>query len=197
MRATQSNSAEIDRMNEYKGGPLPSPIIPLSGAAIGLVLPWLFHSTLLKGPASLPKSGVDGLLTWIQVAPILSGLFFAEFGFGAAARSKSNRASFSPAAAAASDAMPLELVEANRIHQNQIENFVIFLPSVLAASVVDSSWAVSCTLSWTMSRLLYRYGYCYKANPFWRICGVSASMIQSIICVTIGLSGKSPPGFSG
>lgn len=180
-----SDKDEIERMKEYKGSSFPAPIIPLSGAAIGLVLPW----TIRKFCLSPGLSGVDGLMAWIPFATIISGLFFSEFLLGALARSESTRASFSPAAAAASSNMPFNLVRANRIHQNQIESAWTFLPAVLAAAIVDSSWAIACTISWTVARVLYRAGYCYKENPYWRICGVTTAQFQCFICVGISLFG--------
>jgi uncharacterized MAPEG superfamily protein len=187
---------EIERMNKYTGNRLPAAIIPLTGAALGALLAYGVHTFLLKGGTS-PKDGIDGLLALIQVAPVISGLFWSEFLFGAVARGESRSSAFSPAAASMVPlAMPLRLVESNRIHQNHVENAMIFLPVVVSASLVDSSWAIACTVSWTVSRVIYRCGYSYKENPMWRICGVSASMLQCMICAWIGLSGVTPPSLS-
>lgn len=180
------DDAAIERMKNYKGGPLPAPIVPISGLALGLIVPWGIKLVL-----DLPsKSGIDGLLTLLGYAPAVSSLFFAEFLLGAAARGRSTRASFSPAVAAASNQMPISLVESNRIHQNHIENLCIFAPLALATSIKDSSWAVACMLGWTMSRFLYRLGYTYQENPFWRICGVSFSQTQNIICAYVCFAGS-------
>ena len=178
------SNSEIERMKEYKGSSFPHPIIPLSGLAIGIVLPWTIQTSFL----SSGKSGVDGLLAWIPVVPMVSGLFFSEFLLGAAARSESTKASFSPAAAAASSTMPYGLIETTRIHQNHLESIWMFAPAALSASIVDSSWAIACTISWTISRIVYRFGYSYKPNPYWRICGVTAAMVQCFICASVWIS---------
>ena len=177
---------DVERMKAYRGGSFPAPVIPLSGVVLGLGLPYLIHGAL---GASLATSGLDGFITFLSSkAPLtLTGLFFTEFGCGAAARGTSNQASFSPAAAAASNAMPICLIESNRIHQNHLESLAMFLPSVLCASVVNARWAIACTVAWTISRVIYRFGYMYKPNPFWRICGVTSAMLQTFICAGVAL----------
>lgn len=128
---------------------------------------------------------------------LISGLFWSEYLFGAVARSESASSSFSPAAASmVPSATPFRLVESNRIHQNHVQNAMIFLPLEVSASLVDSSWAIACTVSWTVSRFVYRFGYMKQENPMWRICGLLASMLQCMICVGIGLTGVPPPTFS-
>ena len=188
--SSNQKAEDVERMKAYRGGSFPSPIIPLSGVVLGLGLPYLIHGAL--GP-SLATHGMEGLVTWLssKVPLAMSGLFLTEFGCGAAARSTSNQASFSPAAAVASDIMPMNLIETNRIHQNHLESLAIFLPSVLSAAVVDARWAIACTAAWSISRVIYRLGYTYKPNPFWRICGVTSAMFQSFICVGVALSSKS------
>ena len=139
----------------------------------------------------LVTAPVEGsvLSSTLQSLGYVSFLFMAEFFFGAAARSTSVKASFSPAAAAATPgANPFAVVQANRIHQNQMESFMILLPSALAAAASAGSadnetavWIKACILSWVAFRFLYRLGYCYQDNPFWRITGVAASQTQSIL----------------
>lgn len=184
---------DVERMKAYRGGSFPAPIIPFCGVVLGLGLPYMIHSALgpsLATSSSSSSSGMEGLVTFLSSkAPLtLTGLFLTEFGCGAAARGTSNQASFSPAAAAASNAMPLSLIESNRIHQNHLESLAMFLPSVLCAAVVNARWAIACTVAWTISRVVYRFGYMYKPNPFWRICGVTSAMLQSFICVGVALS---------
>jgi hypothetical protein len=150
-----SQDPEIERMNNYKGSALPSAIIPLSGAGFGVLLAYGVHTCLSRGGVSI-KEGIDGLLALIQVAPVVSGIFCSEFLLGAVARGESKSSSFSPAAASMVPlAMPLRLVKYNRIHQNHIENAMIFLPVAVSASLVDSSWAIACTFSWTVARVIY------------------------------------------
>jgi uncharacterized MAPEG superfamily protein len=114
----------------------------------------------------------------------VSGLFFSEFIFGAMARSKSPKAGFSPAAAQASGNQPFELIETNRIHQNQIESACIYIPAVLSAAAVgvNSDLLVGTTITWVLGRLVYRYGYCQRYFPLWRLVGLEVSLTQSLIC---------------
>lgn len=180
--AIPNDKARIEKMKEYKGGNLPSPIIPITGTAFGIIAQWgTRHLLKASGGSQSSPSGLDGLLAWISVLPCVSGLFFAEFVLGAAARSTSTRASFSPAVAAATE-QPLAVVEANRIHQNHMENLCVIAPLAAAVSIQDAHTAMACTIAWVASRIVYRLGYQYQANPFWRICGVSAAMAQSAIC---------------
>mmetsp|Transcript_26410 Transcript_26410/g.40694 ORF Transcript_26410/g.40694 Transcript_26410/m.40694 type:complete len:186 (-) Transcript_26410:84-641(-) len=171
-------SKHIEDMNNYKGGPLPPPLIPLSGVALGFGIPYGMKTVL----APVSHSGADGVLHLISHLPVVSALFFAEFVFGAAARSLSTKASFSPAAAAAANEMPVELVESNRICQNHIESLLVFMPIALAASTHDSAVAVTCTMAWVACRFIYRIGYTNRKMPFWRICGVTASITQAMLC---------------
>lgn len=112
-------------------------------------------------------------------------LFVAEFLLGAAARSTSNKASFSPAAAAASSQNNFAIVQSNRIHQNHIESFCILGPMAVAAAAsgADATTIKASVVSWVGFRFLYRLGYCYNSNPFWRIAGVAASQLQSMVCL--------------
>ena len=185
MAPSPPKGRHVKEMNEYKGGSFPAPIIPISGLILGLAVPYGVNALLQ--PTS--QSGVDGLVELAKQLPVLSGLFLAEFAFGAQARSSSTKASFSPAAAAASNEMPVELIEANRINQNHIESLTVFLPMAIAASIENSAVASVCTISWVICRFLYRVGYCNQRMPFWRIAGVSASMTQTILCAGTAMLG--------
>jgi uncharacterized MAPEG superfamily protein len=171
-------SKHVDEMNNYKGGSFPPPVIPLSGLALGLSIPYGINMVLQ--PAS--NSGADGIIDLVSYLPVVSGLFFAEFLFGASARSLSPRASFSPAAAVVANQMPVELIECNRICTNHIESLMVFMPIALAASVHDSAVAVSCTIAWVVCRFIYHFGYTNRKLPMWRICGVAASVTQAMLC---------------
>jgi hypothetical protein len=68
------------------------------------------------------------------------------------------------------------------------------LPSALAAAAAAAAsandnnkdaalWIKAYIISWVAFRVLYRLGYCYDNNPFWRITGTAASMVQSISCL--------------
>jgi uncharacterized MAPEG superfamily protein len=170
----------IDEMNEYTGSSFPSPLIPLSGFLLGFLAPY----GLVQGRIVTTKNHESAVLTTLQSLGYVSFLFIAEFVLGAMARSTSAKASFSPAAAAATGEMPFELVQANRIHQNHIESLVIFLPSALAAAGAGANPAYikACVLSWLGFRGLYRLGYMSK-NPMYRIAGTAASQVQSWICL--------------
>lgn len=183
-------STEIARMNVYKGGSIPSPLLPLSGAAFGLVLPCLLVNRVLpESWATL--SEIDSVLMVLQSFSLVSIIFFAEFVFGAAARSKSTKASFSPAAAQAAGVAPFELVRANRIHQNHIESLLILAPIALACAAAgcDARIVVATMLTWVVARVLYRIGYC-SDNPFWRLCGTATCGVQYLICVGLFIQQK-------
>lgn len=155
-------SAEILRMNVYKGSSIPSPIIPQKA----------------------DLSPTDSVLFTLQSFSLVSVIFFAEFLFGAAARSTSTKASFSPAAAQAAGVAPFAVIQANRIHQNHIESFFILAPIALAcaAAGVDARNFIASMLTWVAARVLYRIGYC-SDNPFWRICGTATCGTLYLTCV--------------
>ena len=181
MTPNPNSSSPYDKMNEYKGGAFPSPIIPVLGFTLGLTVPY----GLMQSRVITTKSSESAVLTTLQSLGYVSFLFLAEFLIGAAARGTSTKASFSPAAAAASGQNPYAVVRANRIHQNHIESFMMLLPGALAAagSGADPGWIKACVLSWIGFRGLYRIGYCYEENPFWRITGVAGAHTQFFICL--------------
>ncbi|KAL3937341.1 MAG: hypothetical protein SGARI_002158 [Bacillariaceae sp.] len=193
---TATASSPMERMNDYKGGSFPAPIIPLTGAALGMAVPWMLVrvSTNDNTENSSVFATIGPSFAYVAV------LFLREFLFGAAARSTSTKASFSPSAMAASGHTPFEIIRANRIHQNHLESLAIFVPSLVAAAAAmesDSSGedkhAATIMLrarvvAWVLFRMLYRIGYCYENNPFWRITGVTASQIQSFACLWMWFS---------
>lgn len=172
-------ASPVERMNAYKGSSFPDAIIPLSGTVMALGVPWLLYNHILA-PSSQPD---DPLLVVLPSLVTMSFLFFVEFALGAAARSTSTKASFSPAAAAHTHTSPFEVVRCNRIHQNHIESACIYLPAALSAvgCQVDPYLIVATTVSWVLFRICYRVGYCHS-NPFWRIFGTTASLWQTILC---------------
>jgi len=183
-------STEIARMNVYKGGSIPSPMLPLSGAALGIILPYVLVTKVL--PASWADvSPTESVLLTLQSFSLVSVIFFAEFLFGAAARSTSTKASFSPAAAQAAGVAPFALIQANRIHQNHIESLLILAPMALACAAVgvDARNVVASMLTWVVARILYRIGYCSN-NPFWRLCGTATCGTLYLTCVGLFLQTK-------
>ncbi|CAB9528440.1 expressed unknown protein [Seminavis robusta] len=193
---TNKSDSPVDKMNDYKGGPLPSPVIPLLGFSLGVGVPYaLVESRIMSGShASSGNDAVDSVLATLQSLGFASILFAAEFFLGAAARSTSTKASFSPAAAAASGQNPFEVVQANRIHQNHIESFCILFPSAVAAAAAgaDAAWIRAAVMSWVGFRFVYRLGYCNQNNPFWRITGVAAAQTQSVICGWLWYKASNP-----
>lgn len=190
--ATPANKSPIDSMNEYKGSAFPSPGIPLLGFSLGIAVPYAMVTyEVVTVSSAAQRSSAEALLAVLQSFGYAGILFASEFLLGAAARSASVKASFSPAAAAASGQNPFTVVQSNRIHQNHIESFCILAPSALAATAACGSsnsrgdtvvWVKAAVLSWVGFRALYRCGYCNSRNPMWRIVGTAASMSQSIIC---------------
>jgi len=183
-------ATEIARMNAYKGGSLPSPQVPLSGAAVGLILPYLLVYKVLPGSWA-DLSPADAVLLTLQSFSLVSVIFFAEFCFGVAARSTSTKASFSPAAAQATGVAPLAVIQANRIHQNHIESVMILAPMALAcaAAGVDARKVVASMLTWVVARVLYRIGYC-SVNPFWRISGTATCGTLYLTCAALFIQQK-------
>ena len=177
-------------MNLYKGGSIPSPLLPLSGVAIGLFLPYVLVTKVLPQSWST-LSPTDSVLMTLQSFSLVSLIFFAEFLFGAAARSTSTKASFSPAAAQAAGVAPFELVRANRIHQNHIESFFILAPMALACAAAgcDTRIVVATMITWVLARVWYRIGYC-SDDPFWRLSGTATCGVQYLICTALFIQQK-------
>ena len=186
----ESNSnmpTAIDHMNSYKGQGAPNPLIPISGILLGIISPYMMYSLLndRKAVTAIANpTGVDNIVVLLQSMVLVAGLFFSEFIFGAMARSKSPKAGFSPAAAQAAGNQPFELIETNRIHQNQIESAFIYVPAALSAAAVgvNADLLVGTTITWVLGRLVYRYGYCQREFPLWRLVGLEVSLTQSLIC---------------
>jgi uncharacterized MAPEG superfamily protein len=181
----------IDYMNSYKGAGLPNAIVPLMGFSFGTITPYVVYVLLeMRGSskasaATETNTVVDNLLTVLQGLSLPAVLFISEFVFGAIARSKSAKASFSPAAIQAAGMQPFEIVEANRIFQNHIESACIYIPSSLSAVAAgaNANMIVATTITWFLGRGLYRYGYCQHQNPMWRMVGTFSSLTQSFICL--------------
>jgi hypothetical protein len=192
---TKNGSSPIDKMNEYKGGSFPSPIIPVLGLTLGGILPYaLVRSNLVTVAAASSLHSNVVITSTLQSFGYIGLLFVGEFFLGVAARGTSAQAAFSPAAVAAENQQPFAIVRSNRIHQNHIESAMILIPSALAAAAASSAndnkyeddaalWIKAYVISWVAFRVLYRLGYCYDDNPFWRITGTFASMVQSISCL--------------
>ena len=177
----------IDHMTSYKGQGAPNPLLPASGILLGIVLPLTIYKLLndIKTDSSTDAPPVvTNVLALLQSMVLVAGLFFAEFIFGAMARSKSPKAGFSPAAAQASGSQPFELIETNRIHQNQIESACIYIPASLSAAAagVNINLLIATTIAWVLGRFIYRFGYRQSQFPLWRLVGLEVSLTQSLIC---------------
>ena len=177
----------IDHMNSYKGEGAPNPLIPISGVLLGIISPFILYTLLNDHKATLltdSPTGVENVVLLLQSMVLVAGLFFSEFIFGAMARSKSPKAGFSPAAAQATGNQPFDLIETNRIHQNQIESACIYIPAALSAAAVgvDAALLIGTTITWVLGRLIYRYGYRQRSFPLWRLLGLEVSLTQSLIC---------------
>lgn len=169
-------------MEEYRGVAFPPPYIPVLGVSLGLGLPFVLTQFIMSPrPATHDTFHESNVACLVPAFPFIAALFFSEFVLGAAARSTSPKASFSPAAAAMSaETQPFAVVQANRIHQNHIESLCIALPAYASLAYVTTSndstmWDLRLPLAmmwtWCIGRVLYRIGYCYSKNPFWRILG--------------------------
>ena len=181
----------IDYMNSYKGAGIPDAAVLLMGFSFGAIAPYSVYALLeMKDSKATPSATettaiVNNLLTFFQSMSLPAILFISEFVFGAIARSKSPKASFSPAAIQAAGMQPFEIVEANRIFQNHIESACIYIPSSLSAVAagVNVNMILATTITWFLGRGLYRYGYGQHHNPMWRLVGTFSSLTQSFICL--------------
>lgn len=179
----------IDYMNAYKGLGIPDAIVPTLALLIGTIPPYIISnllSTLRDQPSlSDEATNMDNVLATLQAMSLIALLFLSEFVFGVLARSKSPKAGFSPAAVQAAGVQHFELIETNRIHQNNIESAFIYIPAAVAAAAagVNSNTLVATTLTWVFCRLIYRLGYRQHSNPFWRLVGTFSSVEQSLICL--------------
>jgi uncharacterized MAPEG superfamily protein len=178
----ESSSPHLERAKSYKGEAFPPPFIPVIGLVLSTGIPGVIIQFLPMEWTSI--AAVDSVLLLLQTLSICSLLFFAEFDLGAAARSKSSQASFSPAAAQAFNVDPFAVVEANRIQQNQIASLCMYIPAVMGAAAAGSNprYLVASVLTCYLSRVLYRVGYQYAKNPFWRITGVTMTVTQTMLC---------------
>jgi uncharacterized MAPEG superfamily protein len=179
----------IDHMNAYRGQGSPSAMLPITGISIGLISPYVLFILLnvideKTSSSQTVKTKMDNVLLVLQSMSLIAALFFSEFLFGAIARSKSPKATFSPAAVQASGNQPFEVVEANRIHQNQIESACIYIPASLSAVAAgaNANVLVATTITWVLGRMVYRYGYSQHQYPLWRVVGLEMSLTQSLIC---------------
>ena len=181
----------IDYMNSYKGAGLPNAVVPIMGFSLGAITPYVVYMSLEarsdnnKTSSTAGTTTVDNVLTVVQSLWLPAILFLSEFVWGVRARSSSPKAGFSPAAVQAAGMQPFEIVEANRIFQNQIESACIYIPSSLSAAAagVNANIIVATTVTWFLSRGLYRYGYVQHHDPLWRVVGTFSSLTQSFICL--------------
>jgi uncharacterized MAPEG superfamily protein len=185
----------IDYMNSYKGAGVPDAVVPVLGFTFGSIAPYVVYVLLERRSEKASLAGsttVDNVLTVLQGLSLPAIVFLSEFVFGVIARSKSSKASFSPAAVQAAGMQPFEIVEANRIFQNHIESACIYFPSSLSAAAagVNANIIVATTITWFLSRGLYRYGYCQHQNPLWRLVGTFSSLTQSGICLGLFVYSK-------
>ena len=132
---------------------------------LGLFLPWLIVNKfglppLIEAAVGAAQTPADRLAALALCCPLVAIVFFAEMIYGVVARTASVKASFSPAGVAAKGQQPFALVQANRIHQNTIENFMIAAPTLAAfALVVDLRTACALVFTWSVGRVAYRVGY--------------------------------------
>jgi uncharacterized MAPEG superfamily protein len=187
--STVSSTAKaVDRMNEYKGPGHANPAIIFSGVLFGFLFP---HVLVRLAPAhwteevaKLDRS--ESVLLVLESLILVSILFYLEFQVGVIARSTSLKASFSPAAAQANGSSPFVVIQANRIHQNQIESACMYLPAALAATAagVNVSFVIASVFTWTIARVFYRCGY-VQESPMWRAFGLFGSYVQWFVCLCL------------
>lgn len=191
-KSPSSTKKNIDPTDAFKGNLKVSPIIPISGAVLGNLSPYLFYTFLTSKVTVSTGDKVENVLLVLQSMALPALLFFSEFVLGSIVRSQHSKAAIAPAAAQANGITPFPIVECNRIHQNHIESACIYIPSCLSAAAagVPASVLLATTCSWVLCRGVYRWGYRQHANPLWRLVGTVSSLTQSIFCLGLFVNAK-------
>jgi uncharacterized MAPEG superfamily protein len=190
---SSDKTKKIDPTDAFQGSRKVSPIIPISGAILGNLSPFVFYTLWTsKMKASSHDDTVENVLLVLQsmVCPAL--LFVSEFVWGGITRNECPKSAIAPAAAQAAGIVPFAIVECNRIHQNHIESACIYIPSCLSAAAagVPAQFLVATTCSWVLCRCVYRWGYRHHANPLWRLVGTVSSLTQSFFCLGLFVHAK-------
>lgn len=182
---TMENNAWKKDMDDYKGTTAPPPHFIAGGfmaGTVGTILTYQF----LPFPTAAP------LIVMLHCMILPALVFFLETHWGVVTRSGATTSNpktcYSPAGAAATPGLiPFPLIEQNRIHQNQMESFMYFFPTVLAVTavlmkedttdmLVDARIIPTMFLTWTIGRTLYRVGYRSQTNKFYRLIGMAYTL---------------------
>lgn len=161
-------------MDGYSGPAAAHPQYLLGGVAAGVASVY----ALLQLFPTHAVAPAERLVLVAKCMPIVGILFAAEMHCGVVARAAAGpKACFSPAGLEASGAQPFEIVQQARIHQNQIESFVIFLPSLfgVAAWCERAAYVPAVVISWVLARVAYHVGYA-SAYPMRRHFGMAWSL---------------------
>mmetsp|Transcript_24569 Transcript_24569/g.73968 ORF Transcript_24569/g.73968 Transcript_24569/m.73968 type:complete len:220 (+) Transcript_24569:51-710(+) len=173
----RSYYAKKEAMDNYKGPAGPPPKLLLGGFLAAAASLTFFYR--LSTPSVESSLTIMLACKWL----VLVGAFFClETHYGVMIRSTSPKLSYCPPSAQASKVEPFALVEHQRIHMNQIEAFMYFLPSLLTVAAhcdefapYDERMIPSMVFSWVLARTVYRRGYKSK-DPINRLFGMTWSL---------------------
>ena len=177
-------------LNAFKGPAGAPPRILAHGVIMGFVVAYVLYSVL---PVPDPDtSAIDRLLLTAKCMPIVGFLFFTETHLQVLTRKKSDpRLTFDPSGSIAAGITPYQILRNNRIHANQIEAFMYFLPSLVSMAAleetpVDARIIPSMVLTWTAARVWYRIGYS-SDRPIFRLYGMAAALPVSVLPMMYGI----------
>ena len=121
-------------------------------------------------------------MEWVTIVALVALLEYMFFGF----RVGSARGQYNIEAPATTGNEMFERVY--RIHQNTLEQLIVFLPGLFAfASYVHPLWAAGIGLVFVVGRVVYATGY--QADPKKRGTGMMLSFIPSAVLVIGGVIG--------
>lgn len=177
-------------LNAFKGPAGAPPPILAKGGITGFVVAYVLYAIL---PVPDPDmAAIDRLLLAAKCMPIVGFLFFMETHLQVLTREKSDpKLTFDPSGSIAAGITPYLILRNNRIHTNQIEAFMYFLPSLLSMAAledtpVDARIIPSMVLTWTAARAWYRIGYSSDL-PIRRLYGMAAAMVVSVVPMMYGI----------
>ena len=177
-------------LNAFKGPAGAPPPILAKGFITGFFVAYVLYAAL---PVPDPgMSAVDRLRLAAKCLPVVGLLFFMETHLQVRTREESDpKLTFDPSGSIAAGIAPYPILRNDRIHANQIEAFMYFLPALLSMAAledtpVDARIIPSMVLTWTASRAWYRIGYSSDL-PIRRLYGMAAAMVVSVVPMMYGV----------
>lgn len=177
-------------LDDFKGPAGAPPSMIMAGGMAGLALAYTVYSII---PVPDPNaSAIDRVLLAAKCMPIVGFLFFMETHLQVLTREASDpKLTFDPSGSIAAGITPYEVIRNNRIHANQIEALMYFLPSLVSMAALDNTpfdarIVPTMVLTWTAARAWYRIGYS-SFRPIQRLYGMAASIVVSVLPMIYGI----------